>query len=761
MQVKRLYYHLKPYLPWRLRMAVRGIMARRKRAVCQDEWPILETAGHPPAGWPGWPDGKKFAFVVTHDVEGPAGLAKCRQLMELEQKLGFRSSFNFIPEGDYSVSREQREELVQNGFEVGVHDLHHDGKLYESQQAFTENARWINHYLKEWGASGFRGGFMLRELDWIHDLDIQYDCSTFDTDPFEPQPDGAGTIFPFWIPRPGAQKSGIGNGKPARPSSQVTGRSSIAPGYVELPYTLPQDSTLFLVLREPTPEIWLRKLDWVASRGGMALVNVHPDYLRFPGEPASPSTFPVAHYVELMEYVRDRYAGTYWQALPRALAEYCAGFRPQKPDVSRRRIAMIAYSVYRRDTRVIGYAETLAGRGDIVDVVALKQEGSQPAAEKVGAVNLYNFQGRYNKNQTTHGEYLWPVIRFWAGATALLAWRQFRRPYDLIHVHNMPDFLVFAAWIPKLLGAKVILDIHDIMPEFYASKFQKGERAFGIRVLKMIERASVRTAHHVIISNHLWLKPFVSRSAPERKCSVFINHVNQEIFCRRPTAGNGNKRIILFPGGLHWHQGLDIAIRAMPAVLKKIPAAEFHIFGDGNMKDELMSLTHDLALTDQVRFFEPLSVSEIAEVMAQADLGVVPKRADSFGNEAYSTKIMEFMSLGVPVVVSSTKIDRFYFNNSVVRFFESGNPGALAEAIVEVFKDDELRRSMIARALEYAQQSSWQRRQGDYLELVDALIENRPIRPVGTRPEEPADDAGGRQKRNGRSEVETDVLTTK
>jgi glycosyltransferase involved in cell wall biosynthesis len=128
---------------------------------------------------------------------------------------------------------------------------------------------------------------------------------------------------------------------------------------------------------------------------------------------------------------------------------------------------------------------------------------------------------------------------------------------------------------------------------------------------------------------------------------------------------------------------------------------------------------------ERVRFFGLLNTTEIAGIMADADLGVVPKRADSFGNEAYSTKIMEFMSLGVPAVVSSTRIDHFYFNDSVVRFFESGNPAALAEAIVEVLQSDEQRRRMIADALEYADQNSWQRRKGDYLELVDSLIENR------------------------------------
>src|SRR5450432_614278 len=232
----RLYYRLKPYLPWRLRMGVRRIVAHRQRWVYQDTWPINETAGHLPEGWPGWPDGKKFALVLTHDVEGTNGLEKCRQLMALELKHGFRSSFNFIPEGEYRVSKQLREELVQNGFEVGVHDLRHDGKLYWKRSEFPENARSINHYLQEWNASGFRSGFMLHNRECLNGLDIEYDASTFDTDPFEPQPEGVNTIFPFWVLRPDGS------------------------GYVELPYTLPQDSTLFLLLRENSPGMWKKKL---------------------------------------------------------------------------------------------------------------------------------------------------------------------------------------------------------------------------------------------------------------------------------------------------------------------------------------------------------------------------------------------------------------------------------------------------------------------------------------------------------------------
>ncbi len=199
------YYLLKPYLPWRLRMAIRRWVARRKLAKCHDIWPIKPGTEKPPKDWPGWPGGKQFAVVLTHDVEGPTGLARVKQLAELEMKLGFRSSFNFIPEGPYRVTNELRDWLTNHGFEVGVHDLYHDGKLYASKEAFEAHARKINYYLKEWKAVGFRSGFMHHNLDWLHELDVEYDCSTFDTDPFEPQPDGADTIFPFWVPRDGRE----------------------------------------------------------------------------------------------------------------------------------------------------------------------------------------------------------------------------------------------------------------------------------------------------------------------------------------------------------------------------------------------------------------------------------------------------------------------------------------------------------------------------------------------------------------------------
>jgi hypothetical protein len=297
----RVYFRLKPYMPqgfrWILRRTRIPAIMNRSAGI----WPIDETAGEKPDGWQGWPDGRRFAMVFTHDVEAGIGVANVRKLAELEMRHGFRSSFNFIPEGSYDDPAELREWLTANGFEVGVHDLNHDGHLYESRASFSKKAKSINSYLAKWGAVGFRSGFMLRQLDWLHELDVLYDASTFDTDPFEPQPEGSHTIFPFHVNPP----AGVGR-----------------PGYVELPYTLPQDSTLFILLREETPEIWMRKLDWIASHGGLALVNIHPDYIDFSGHGASSSSYPAALLEEFMEYLRAKHEGAYWNPLARDLAKW-------------------------------------------------------------------------------------------------------------------------------------------------------------------------------------------------------------------------------------------------------------------------------------------------------------------------------------------------------------------------------------------------------------------------------------------------------
>jgi hypothetical protein len=299
----RTYFRIKPFIPRSIRWVIRRSRIPSIMRNSGDVWPINRAAGGKPVGWRGWPDGKQFALVFTHDIESHEGVRKVRKLAELETSCGICSSFNFIPEGPYEDPVELREWLVDNGFEVGVHDLNHDGHLYESRERFAEKAKLINQYLQKWGAVGFRSGFMLHQLDWLHDLNILYDASTFDTDPFEPQPDGSGTIFPFVVRPPGRERD---------------------PGYVELSYTLPQDSTLYILLRETTPEIWKQKLAWIKRNGGLALVNIHPDYIKYPddGSPSSQPHYPAALVREFMMHIQEEYAGLFWNPLAKELAQW-------------------------------------------------------------------------------------------------------------------------------------------------------------------------------------------------------------------------------------------------------------------------------------------------------------------------------------------------------------------------------------------------------------------------------------------------------
>ena len=697
MLVNRFYYLIKPALPWRLRLALRRWRASRRRRAVADVWPIDPKASRIPRGWPGWPDGKKFAFVLTHDVEGSKGLDRIEQLVDLERRHGFRSSLNFVPEGEYRVSDSMLQNVRQLGFEVGIHGLEHDGKLYRSKKEFAAKALRIRKYLRNWNACGFRSPLMQHNLQWLHALNAEYDSSTFDTDPFEPEPDGIGTIFPFWVAGP--------NGG----------------GYVELPYTLVQDLNLFEVLREQDIDIWRRKVDWIAQHGGMVLLNTHPDYMCFDGK-SKRDEYPVSRYVEFLSYVQQKYEGSYWHALPRDVARYYRERIPIPMRNTRKKICMVAYSAYEADNRIRRYAESLVKRGDHVDVIAITGTDFERQEKEINGVTVYRVQHR-EQNERSKWTYAWRLLLFLVRSSAALTRLHRKNRYDVIHVHNMPDFLVFAAWYPKVAGAKLILDIHDIVPELFGNKFRTRFKSAYVWLLKAIERLSASFVDHVIVSNHLWYETVVGRSAQREKCSVFINHVDPEMFSRHSRTRTDEKFIVLFPGSLQWHQGLDIAIKAFAHIKRKVSNAEFHLYtgAGGDLQRDLMLLVRELGLEDSVKFHGGIPLDQMAQLIANADLGVVPKRADSFGNEAYSTKIMEFMSQGVPVVVSRTKIDSFYFSEGIVHFFQSGDSEAMASAMLEVVRDKKLRDSLIASGYEYVERNSWSRKKKEYLDLIDSL----------------------------------------
>ena len=226
------------------------------------------------------------------------------------------------------------------------------------------------------------------------------------------------------------------------------------------------------------------------------------------------------------------------------------------------RVCMIAYSFYETDNRVMRYAETLAKRGDHVEVFALQREGL-PDYEVLDGVHVYRLQRR-EVNEQGRFTYLTRILQFLTRAMVRVSRNHLREKYDLIHVHSVPDFLVFAAWLPRLQGVPVILDIHDILPEFYTSKFGSKPKSAAFRFLQGIEKLSGRFATHVIVANHIWQRRLLSRSLETGKCTVVLNSPDRAIFKRSAAARIPPKDrfTLLYPGSINWHQGLDLAIRA-------------------------------------------------------------------------------------------------------------------------------------------------------------------------------------------------------
>ena len=386
------------------------------------------------------------------------------------------------------------------------------------------------------------------------------------------------------------------------------------------------------------------------------------------------------------------------------------------------RVCMLGYTFYELDSRVRQYARALVERGDEVDFIGLRKEGL--AAEGVvEGVQMYRIQGR-EYDEKGKISYLFKLLRFLAGSSLLLSKKHLHKRYDLVHVHSVPDFLVFAAWLPRLTGAKIVLDIHDVVPEFYATKFNAPQDSLTFRLLLLMEKLCGAFANHVIIANDVWRDKLISRALKASKCTTILNSP----LCVAPQAGNrqrtNSKFVILYPGSLNHHQGVDVAVQAFALVKKSIPESEFHIYGEGAEFENIGRLIRELGLDKDV-FLQPyVSHEEILRIMENADLGVDPKRTDGFANEAFGGKIFEFMALGVPVVASSTLTNRRYFTESVVRFCRGGDAQELARTIIAMHEDPEGTDRMAKNAAVFIRRYQWDTQKSIYLDLVDSLTQS-------------------------------------
>lgn len=291
------YYRVRPILPRASQIWMRRQFSRLQARSQFPRWPI-ETALHdfyqrlfrhtaelvrgPVPSLSLWPNGYSWAFVLTHDVETAAGYRNIPMLGDLEVEAGYRSSWNFVPKR-YAIDDDLVADLVSRGFEVGVHGLYHDGRDLESLTTLRERLPEIRRYADRWQAAGFRSPATHRVWGWMPLLGFDYDSSYPDTDPFEPQAGGCCSLLPYFNQ-----------------------------DLVELPITLPQDHTLFIILGHSDGRLWAEKADHVRSQGGMALILTHPDYLFHDG-------LLNAYKCLLQRFKSDTGA---WRALPREISDW-------------------------------------------------------------------------------------------------------------------------------------------------------------------------------------------------------------------------------------------------------------------------------------------------------------------------------------------------------------------------------------------------------------------------------------------------------
>jgi hypothetical protein len=300
--LRKLYYVVRPYLSVPVRRHLQKIHLRGWDKIRFPAWPVdctverihqkllalaMRAAGveEIPFIW-FWPDGFKGCAIITHDVEDLCGRDFCPQLMDLDESFGFRSSFQVVPEKRYPVPGSFLDNIVSRGFEVNVHDLNHDGRLYANHAEFLRRAKRINHYAREFGAQGFRSGILYRNADWYDAFRFSYDMSIPNVAHLDPQRGGGCTVMPHFI------------GK-----------------IVELPLTCTQDYTLFNILGDYSIELWKWQVALVSAQQGLISFVVHPDYVI---EAKAQATYKM-----LLGYLAEmRTMGQIWSPLPRDVAAW-------------------------------------------------------------------------------------------------------------------------------------------------------------------------------------------------------------------------------------------------------------------------------------------------------------------------------------------------------------------------------------------------------------------------------------------------------
>lgn len=390
------------------------------------------------------------------------------------------------------------------------------------------------------------------------------------------------------------------------------------------------------------------------------------------------------------------------------------------------RVCAITFDWYPFDPLVRRMAESAVDAGHEVDVICLRQPG-EAKYERCNGVRTF----RVPMNRG-FGASLPATLLSWCWFLILAAFMvtklHLQRSYDVIHVHNMPDFLVFATLIPKLSGAKIVLEVQDTCPELMAAKAQGPLRGIVQFLAVLQERISTAYSDHVITVGWPFEKLLLQRGVPAHKMTIILNSADPRIFppSHRPPLPDRDTNperpfIVMYHGTIAVRTGLDIAIRALAEARQQLPNIRLHIKGRGEFLPYLQQLATDLSVLDAIEFTDPCPAEEIVDFIVQGDVGIIPYRNDGFEELVLPTKAYEFAWMHRPIIASNTVGIRSMFRPASIVLCEPENPTSFATAIIDLYYHPEKRAQMILDAMDDYTPYKWEIMSDRYCQMLVKL----------------------------------------
>ena len=388
-----------------------------------------------------------------------------------------------------------------------------------------------------------------------------------------------------------------------------------------------------------------------------------------------------------------------------------------------KKICIIRQGHYPFDIRVRKEALALVAKGYQVDIICLKQD-AEKSREINRGVNIYRIPLKHRREGISR--YIFEYISFFSLATIKLGLLYFRNRYDFIQVNTLPDFLVFTTIVPKLLGAKVSLDLHEPTPELFGTIFGD-DRKLLIRLVKFLEKISIMYADHAITVSEQMKENYIKRRYSATKIDVVLNVPNLEFNFDRyknNSQRNDNKFLCVIHGAMLKRCGQDTAIRAISLVREEIPNIQLNILGYGEYESELKRLVSRLRLEDYVRFYGFIPFFDMIKMVAKSDIGIVPLAKNAYSDLVHTNKMFELIAMKKPVIISRTKAVEEFFgsDDACLKYFNSGDVNELADSIIELYKNPEKREQMTSNAFTKFKSVSWKKTKEDYCRIYEELF---------------------------------------